>query len=159
MSIEPGQDTRPGPEGPGTPEGPGGPRNVEPKGRTALWLGVGALVMMFFPVPVLSLLSPVLAVSAIVIGVKALRASRRQAHLAAPGALPGIVLGGVAMAFFAFGIGAQLYLLDELNQYTKCQNAANTIEEGRQCKNRLADQLEKKFGLPEDTIDGESLPL
>ncbi|SEG34919.1 hypothetical protein SAMN04489712_104523 [Thermomonospora echinospora] len=156
MSIEPGQDTRPGPEGPGTPPGPGAPQDVERAGRRALWLGLAALVMIF--VPVLSIFAAIPAVAAIVIGVKARRAAR-QGRRPAPGALPGIILGGVGALFFAFGIGAQLYLLEETNRYSKCQNAANTIEEGRQCKERLADDIEKKFGLPEGTIDGDSLPL
>ncbi|HEX2316834.1 MAG TPA: hypothetical protein VHJ17_24015 [Thermomonospora sp.] len=157
MSDEPGQGTRPGPEGPGVPpKGPGGTRTDERAGRRALWLGLIALVAMF--VPVLSLFAAVPAIAAIVIGVHTRRAARRAGGKA-PGALPGLILGSVAMAFFVIGIGAQVYLLDETNRYSKCQNAANTIEEERQCKDRLARDIEKKFGLPKGTIKGDSLPF
>ncbi|REE98243.1 hypothetical protein [Thermomonospora umbrina] len=157
MSHEPEQGASPGPEGPGAPPAdPGTPKSDGRAGRRALWLGLISLVMMF--VPFLSLFAAIPAVAAIVVGVKARRAAR-HAGRKAPGALPGLILGSIGMAFFIVGVGAQIYLLDETNRYGKCQSAANTLEEERQCKDRLAREIEKKFGLPKGTIKGDSLPF
>jgi len=157
VSIEPGQQARPDPEGrPGTGRGPVGPQDIERTGRRALWLGLAAVLLMF--IPVLSLLSPVCAVAALVFGVRARRASRRTGN-PAPGAMPGIVFGAFGVAFFVLGFIGQMYLLNEIRTYDQCRRAANTIEDERVCKERLARDIEKKFGLEEGTLKPENLPL
>lgn len=164
MTVEP-QGTRPGPEepGPGTPIPPGpgpgpgpAPGPVDRTGRRAMWLGLGALLMLF--VPLLGFFAVAPAVAAVVIGVKARRKAKRSPG-SAPGALAGIVLGSVGIVLFIAAIAVQVVLLDETNRYAKCKSAANTISEEKQCKDDLAREIEKKFGLPKGSLKGSSLPF
>lgn len=161
MSADPGQDTRPGPNGPKGPGGPGepgpaGPGPVVRTGQRAMLLGLVAIAMLF--VPLLGFFAVVPAVAAIVIGVRA-RRTARQSRGTAPRALLGIVLGSVGLVFFVAAVAVQLVLYQEIQDYTKCENAANTIAGKNRCKDEFARDIERKFNLPENSIKGSSLPF
>lgn len=151
MSVDPGQDLRPGPKGPGGPPGP-----VDRTGRRALWLGLLSLVLLF--IPLLGYLVAIPAIAAIVLGVRARRSARRNQGTA-PGALPGIVLGSIGLVLFVAAVAVQIVLYSELQQYSKCRSAANTITAETRCKDQLAREIEDRLGLPDGTLKGSSLPF
>ncbi|MBA9001189.1 hypothetical protein [Thermomonospora cellulosilytica] len=153
MSIEPGPGTGPEPKGPGTP--PGAPQDIERNGRRAMWLALAAVLMMLIPVATVFAVIP--AIAAVVLGVRTRRAARRAGRPPAPGSLAGVVVGAIVTVLFVMIVGTQLYLHEEITRYSQCQNAANTIQEERGCRERLARDVEKKFGLPSGTLNEEML--
>ncbi|MFG2002570.1 DUF4190 domain-containing protein [Spirillospora sp. NPDC048911] len=123
-------------------QGPG-PRPVERLGWRALWLGAGALVitLFFFPVGL------VLGAAALWVGVKARRSARRQ-HGVAPGAVAGVVLGSVALAFSAFSLVLTVFLWPELSGYQTCVGKANTSTDEKACRDEFYPKIEDKLNLP-----------
>ncbi|MWA06321.1 hypothetical protein F8568_039465 [Actinomadura sp. LD22] len=143
--VEQGRDPAGPPPGPAPgPMGPPpGPPPVERTGRRALWLGVVALVTSLFFYP----LGLVLGVAALVIGIRARRRAR-TARAVAPGAVPGIVLGSVGLAFSALSVALTVFLWPELSGYQECLGAANTGTDKTACKHEYFPKIEKKLDLP-----------
>ncbi|GAA4236984.1 hypothetical protein GCM10022254_47890 [Actinomadura meridiana] len=117
-------------------------------GRRALWLGAIALLTAFFFYP----LGLVLGVAALVVGVRAHRTARR-AQGSEPGAVPGIVLGAVGLAFSLLFVSVTAYLWTELNGYQKCVAGSNTTADEKACKSEYYPRIEDKLGLPSGYMD------
>jgi hypothetical protein len=149
VSIDPGHDTRPSGEGPGSPV-------VDRTGRRALWLALGGWAVLF--IQTLSYLAVIPLVAAVVIGIRARRAAKAK-RAVVPGALAGIILAAVGLVIFTASLTVQLIMLDELNRFNKCRNSTSTITGENRCKDQLARDIERKFGLPEGTVKGRSLPF
>ncbi|MFI0447701.1 hypothetical protein [Actinomadura sp. 6N118] len=133
---------------PWRPPGQGqGPRPVERLGWRALWLGAGAILitLFFFPVGL------ILGIAALVVGIKARRSARRQ-HSVAPGAIAGLVLGGIALAFSTFSLGLTMFLWPELSGYQTCVGKANTSTDEKACRDDYYPKIEKKLNLPEGSM-------
>ncbi|MFC9969337.1 DUF4190 domain-containing protein [Spirillospora sp. NPDC127200] len=133
---------------PGPPQGPAGPDASDGAGRRSLWLGVGGLVISLFFWP----LGLVLDIAAVVIGTKA----RRKAAAVrgrAPGATAGIVTGAIGTLLGALALIMAIVIMPETNARTKCLDKANTLSEEKVCNDSYLRDLEKKFGLPEGSMD------
>jgi len=154
VSIEPGPGAGPEPKGPGTP--PEAPQDIERNGRQAMWLALIALLMML--IPLTSVFAVIPAVAAIVLGVRTRRTAKRIGRQPVPGSLVGIVVGALVAALFAMTVAVQLYLHEEITRYGRCRDAANTVQEERGCRERLAQDVERKFGLPAGSLNEEMLP-
>ncbi|MQY07420.1 hypothetical protein [Actinomadura macrotermitis] len=141
MSEQPGQGN-----GVGTPERPqpAGRPPGDNAGRRAAWLGVGGLVLTLFFWP----LGLVLSIAGIIVG---LRARRRAAH--APGAMAGIVAGGIGAVLAAIGVASLIYVWPQANDMTRCLDSANTMTDEQACKDRYIPQIEKKFGAKPGSLD------
>ncbi|KAB2351699.1 hypothetical protein [Actinomadura rudentiformis] len=124
-----------------------GPRPVERLGWRALWLGAGAILitLFFFPVGL------ILGVAAIVVAIRARRSARRQ-HAVAPGAIAGLVLGGIALAFSTFSLALTVFLWPELSGYQTCVGKANTSTDEKACRDDYYPKIEKKLNLPEGSM-------
>lgn len=154
MSIEPGPGTGPEPKGPGTP--PEAPQDIERSGRQAMRLALIALLMML--IPLTSVFAVIPAVAAIALGVRTRRAARRAGRPPVPGSLVGIVVGAIVTALFAMTVAVQLYLHEEITRYSRCRDAANTVQEERDCRKRLVQDVERRFGLPAGSLNEDMLP-
>lgn len=130
------------------------PEDAQQTARRAMWLGLGALLLMFTPIFPLAL---VLAVAALVVGVKARKAAR-AAHRLVPGsATAGIVLGVVALTLGAFLVVVSALTWSENADYQKCLGAANTNTDKQECVDRYKSDLERKFNLPKGSVDNWGL--
>lgn len=165
MTDQPGQQSRGGESGPGTdPMAPvppeqqspagGGSGSADRSGLWALWLGGGALLMMFYFPPV----SLGLAAAALYLGVRARRRARR-ARTQARGAVAGIVLGVIGLCLSVLLLTTQLIFRAELNSYLTCQEASNTITDEQQCKEAFLRDVERKLNLREGSLKGYDLPV
>ncbi|GAA2634574.1 hypothetical protein SMC26_15410 [Actinomadura fulvescens] len=124
-----------------------GPRPVERLGWRALWLGAGAMLttLFFFPIGL------VLGIAALVVGIKARRGARRR-QAVAPGAIAGLVLGSIAVAFSAFSLALTVFLWPELSGYQSCVGKANTSTDEKACRDEYYPKIEKKLKLPEGSM-------
>jgi hypothetical protein len=174
LTDQPGQESRGGESGPGTdpmasvpPEqqnqrrglgsgqgqGPG-PGSGDRSGLWALWLGGGALLLMFFLPPI----SLALAVAALYLGIRTRRRARR-AGTAVRGAVAGIVLGSIGLGLSAILVTTQIIFWNELNRYLVCQDAANTIADEAGCREAFYRDVERKFNLREGSLRRYDLPI
>jgi hypothetical protein len=153
---------RPGPDGSGwqgsgwqRPAGHGPGQRPPDRGAIwALWLAGGALLLMFFFPPV----ALALAVTALVMGVRARRRSRRSGTVAR-GAVAGIVMGAIALTISVLLVTTQIILWGELNRYLNCREAANTISDEQECKDTFLTEVEKKLNLREGSLKKYNLPM
>lgn len=120
-----------------------------------MWFGGASLLLIFTPLFYLGL---VLGVFALVIGVRAIRAAHR-AHISAPGAVPGMVMGAIGTVCSLMLVVLWLFLYQELSDYTNCRAAANTISDQNQCKDAFAQAVEKKMHMPKGSLNGQKLPF
>ncbi|MEO3828431.1 hypothetical protein [Actinomadura sp. B10D3] len=140
-------EDRPGGHPAGQP--PAGPRQ-DPRrtGWRALWLGGIALLTAVFFYP----LGLVLGVAALVVGVRARRSARRTRD-SAPGAVPGIVLGAIGLAFSLLSVSLTAFLWSELSGYQSCVSASNTTTDKQACRDEYYPKIEKKLDLPAGSMD------
>jgi hypothetical protein len=137
--------------GPGQRPGSG---SGDRSGLLALWLGGGALLLMFYLPPV----SLALAVAALYLGIRTRRRARR-AGTVARGAMAGIVLGSVGIGLSAVLVTTQIVFWNELNRYLVCQDAANTIADQEGCRETFFRDVERKFNLREGSLKRYDLPI
>ncbi|GAA2085891.1 DUF4190 domain-containing protein [Actinomadura alba] len=131
-----------------TPPGvPGQPRPADRGGWQALWLGVLAALLTVFFAP----LGLVAAIAALVIGVRARRRAKRNSGTA-PGAIAGIVLGGIGLAFSAFSLVLTVILWPEMSGYQECLGKANTNSDKQTCRQEWFPRIENKLNLPEGSM-------
>lgn len=142
----PGVDTPPQ-VGPAGQSPMGGPPAVDRAGWRALWLGGGALLvtLFFFPIGL------VLGVAALVVGIKARRRAK-QRHGVAPGAIAGIVLGGIGVAISTFSLTLTVFLWPELSGYNECKGKANTTADEQSCQDEYFPKIENKLKLPDGSM-------
>jgi hypothetical protein len=116
-------------------------------GRRALWLGGGALVLspFFFPVGL------ILGGAALVVGIKARRRAGRE-RSTAPGAVGGIVLGAIGLAFASFMLVVTALLWQEMVDYQECLGSANTTTDENACRATYFADVEKKLNLPKGSM-------
>lgn len=119
---------------------------VDRSGLRALWLGLGALLLLVSGV--LAFLAIPVGVAAIVFGFRA----RKAATGKVPGAMAGIIMGGLSVLITVGGLAVGAYLYSELNSYQKCMGTANTFSDEKACIDALTPQLEKKFHLSPGTL-------
>lgn len=129
------------------PPAPAG-KTVRNTGLRALWLGAFALFTALFFYP----LGLVLGVAALVVGIRA-RRSAKAADEKAPGALGGIVLGGIGLTLSAVSVAVTAYLWPELNRYEECLGSANTNADEQACRDEHFPKIEKKLDLPPGSMD------
>lgn len=162
MSEEPGQEPRTRLDAPGEngtdqgtnpmqtlKPGPSGDPQVTRTGRRALWLGIVALLMAL----IVAYLGVVMSIVALYVGIRTTRAARRT-RSRAPGAVPGIVLASIALVISMIGMAFQIFFWNDLQNYSKCMSAANTISDEHLCKDAFARAFEKKLHLPEGSFKG-----
>lgn len=123
-------------------------------GRRALWMGGLSLLLSLFFYP----LGIITGIFALAFGVRALRAARPYRDRV-PGAVPGLVMGCVGLAFSLLVTAFAVLLYHEISTYTKCRDTANTISDENQCKDAFARGLEKKLHLKPGSFDGSKLPF
>ncbi|WP_021596496.1 hypothetical protein [Actinomadura welshii] len=151
MSEQQGPPAPPEDRPSGHPAGqpPAGPRqDARRTGWRALWLGGIALLTAVFFYP----LGLVLGVAALVVGIRARRFARR-ARDTAPGAVPGIVLGAIGLAFSLMSVSLTAFLWSELSGYQNCVSASNTTTDKQACRDEYYPKIEKKLGLPAGSMD------
>ncbi|MFG2087624.1 MULTISPECIES: hypothetical protein [unclassified Spirillospora] len=150
MSEQPGPPAPPEDRPDGRPAGqpPAGPPKSRQTGWRALWLGGIALLTAFFFYP----LGLVLGIAALVVGIRARRAARRGGD-AAPGAVPGIVLGSVGLVFSVLSVSMTVFLWSELSGYQNCLSTANTGADKQSCRDEYYPKIEDKLGLPRGSMD------
>jgi len=136
---------------PQAPRGGGGPpsvpgpqagegyRRAAAAGRASLFTGLAGLVLSVVLMP----LGLVLDAVAIAVGVRARRVARAHG-LSSTGAVTGIVLGLAGLALVAV---AAALLWDEARAYNSCLSAANTEIAKANCRERLRDDVERRFGV------------
>jgi hypothetical protein len=113
-------------------------------------MGVLGLPLLVTP---LLLVGAALSTTAFVLGVKAKRQAGRTQGTA-PGATVGIVTGLLGMGVFVISMVLGLTMLQEINDYQKCMETANTITDEDQCRNRFNDQLERKLHIKSNRFVG-----
>lgn len=151
MTEQPGQgDGRTGPSAgqetaPDPGKGGGGPDPTA--GRRALWLGGGGILLtpLFFPAGM------VLAIAALVVGVRA-RKQARRASSTAPGAVPGIVLGVIGAVLASFWLVVTLIFYPEIRDQQQCLESANTNTDEKVCNDRFVRDVEDKLPFPEGSM-------
>ncbi|TDC41649.1 DUF4190 domain-containing protein [Actinomadura sp. KC345] len=150
MSEQPGPPAPPEDRPDGRPEGrpPAGPSKMQQGGWRALWLGGIALLTAFFFYP----LGVVLGIAALVVGIRARRAARGSGN-AAPGAVPGIVLGSVGLLFSALSVAMTMFLWSEMSAYQECLSTANTATDEQSCQDEFYPKIEDKLGLPAGSME------
>ncbi|MEV3921542.1 DUF4190 domain-containing protein [Actinomadura coerulea] len=151
VSDQPDRPAQPEDRPDGRPAGepPAGPRQGgRGTGWRALWLGGIALLTAFFFYP----LGLVLGIAALVVGVKARRSARRTRD-AAPGAVPGIVLGSIGLVFSLLSVSLTAFLWTELSGYQSCVSASNTTTDKQACRTEYYPKIEKKLDLPAGSMD------
>jgi hypothetical protein len=137
------------------PVPPGGRQGAgERGGWRAMWLGGGALLVMFFAPPV----ALVLAIAALIVGVRARRRARRVKAMA-PGAVVGVVMGGVGLCLSVLLVTMQIILWNEVKGYLECREAANTISDQQQCKDAFFSGVERRLDLQKGSLKRYDLPL
>jgi hypothetical protein len=119
-----------------------------------MWLGGGALLLMFFLPPI----SLALAVAALYLGIRTRRRARRG-ETQARGAVAGIVLGSIGLGLSALLVTTQIVFWNELNRYLVCQEAANTIADEAGCRETFFRDIERKLNLREGSLERYDLPL
>jgi len=130
---------------------------VERGGLVALFLGLCAVVLsieimnLMMNAPVLAVLAPVAGAAAIILGVRARRRARANAHRA-PGTVGGIVLGIVGLAFSALLFGSLAVMWPEFSAFRDCTNGANTISAQHHCNQSFTEKLRKRAGLPPGSL-------
>ena len=135
-----GPDSRP-------PAGPREPGTASRNGRRSLWLGVGALLLVFF-----APLGIVVGTAALVIGVRARRDARRAGQPVPGGAVGGIVLGTIGLSISAFSMVVTAIAWNEIRDYQMCMNGANTQADQQECRNTYLPKMERKFHLPPGSL-------
>ncbi|TDC74695.1 DUF4190 domain-containing protein [Actinomadura sp. 7K507] len=150
MSEQPGPPAKPEDRPDGRPAGgpPAGPSKKQQGGWRALWLGGIALLTAIFFYP----LGLVLGIAALVVGIRARRAARGSEN-AAPGAVPGIVLGSVGLLFSVLSVAMTMFLWSELSGYQECLGTSNTATDEQMCQDRYYPQIEDKLGLPSGSME------
>lgn len=142
---------------PRTPPGGNGPARGEPGGLVALFVGLCAVVLsieimnLMMTAPPLAVLAPLAGVAAIVLGVRARRRARANAHRA-PGTVGGIVLGAVGLAFSAVLFGSLALMWPEFSAFRACTDGANTISAQQSCNKTFTESLRKRAGLPPGSL-------
>jgi hypothetical protein len=91
--------------------------------------------------------------AAVIIGFRTRRAAKR-AGIPAPGAMPGVVTGAIGLVVSVLVMVVGVVFWNELQQFTECKAAANTIAEQQRCSDQFARRIEKKLHLPPGTYKG-----
>lgn len=142
---------------PTPPDGGNGPAGADRGGLVALFLGLCAVVLsieimnLMMNAPVFAVLAPIAGAAAIILGVRARRRARANAHRA-PGTVGGIVLGVVGLAFSALLFGSLAVMWPEFSAFRNCTNGANTITAQRDCNHTFTERLRKRAGLPPGSL-------
>jgi hypothetical protein len=129
------------PRPPPSPTGPPDDAPPTPEVRaTALRLAlvsVAGMAAAFFAPPV----GAVLGVVAVVLAVRARHSVPRRTRVLAIGA------GSVAVVVGLTITGVGLLFRDEITQYSRCLQAANTVQARQNCQDTLNESLSSKLGL------------
>lgn len=151
MSEQRDREVRPEdrPDGRSAGEPPAGQTEARQAGIRTLWLGGVALVTALFFYP----LGLVLGIAALVVGVKARRASRATGgsggtRNAVPGVVPGMVMGGIGLAMSLVMVAMAIVLRTEFSGYWDCVNASNTHTDEQACRDEYYPKIEDKLDLP-----------
>jgi hypothetical protein len=102
-----------------------------------LMLGLGNLRRGIY-VAVLTLL---FAVTAIWLGVTAIRKARRSGTVRPRWAIGGVVLGGLGVAFSALWLLVLAVFWPQLNAYYNCLSGANTVAEQQACHQQFTNSV------------------
>ncbi|RJL23644.1 hypothetical protein [Bailinhaonella thermotolerans] len=121
---------------------------VETEGRRSLLLGVAGLVLTVVMLPV----GLALDVLALLIGLRARRRARRDGHRLAT-ARWAIVLAVIGLVIGIPALATQAYMWNEVVAYNDCVTGANTIAAENACVDGLEKAFEKKFSLPEGSLN------
>jgi len=150
VSEQQGREARPEdrPDGRSAGEPPAGPSEARQTGLRALWLGGIALLTSLFFYP----LGLVLGVAALVVGIRA-RRQVRGTRDAVPGALPGMVMGGIGLAMSLVMVAMAVFLRTEFSGYWDCVNASNTNADKQACRDEYYPKIEDKLDLPPGWMD------
>lgn len=119
--------------------------NPIPRGRLALWLAFGGMLLTFFSLPWLAVSFGLFA-AALVSGIRA----RREANATgkpeiAVGATGAMIIGGIGVAFGMLALVGLLLLRTEVARYEECALGANTEVAKSDCVNRLVSDIQARF--------------
>jgi multisubunit Na+/H+ antiporter MnhB subunit len=87
------------------------------------------------------------AVIALVLASSALSEAKRARVRRPRGALAGVVLGVIGLLFSGFALLGFLIFGAQLQQFTNCMNAANTVAEQQACQTQLNNSITDKIGV------------
>lgn len=137
---------------PSTPPPPLPPTAAERGGVRAMSMSILGLLLLFAPIPGVTLIGLALLVAGVVTGVRARRRARRVLTRA-PGALAGIIVGAVGLCFAAAGIVLGAMVATEFDGYQKCRASALTITDRETCQDRYFPRMEHKLHLAPGSLD------
>ena len=137
---------------PSSPPPPLPPTAAERGGMRALFLSLTGLLLLFLPIPGVALIGLALLIGGVVTGIRARRRARRILTRA-PGAIAGVVVGTIGLAFAVAGIVLGAMVATEFTDYQKCRSSALTITDRDTCQDRYFPQIEHKLHLPEGSMD------
>jgi hypothetical protein len=86
------------------------------------------------------------AVIALVLAVSAMSAAKRAGTRRPRGALAGLVLGIIGLLFSGFALVGFLVFGAQLDQYSACMSAANTVAEQQACQTQLNNAITHRIG-------------
>lgn len=109
--------------------------------RALMWSVIGLVVVI--PLPVLGIF---LVILGLVLGVRAHRRARR-AGVAAPGAVPAIVIGSIgAVVALVLGVLGVIFW-DQLRTYSECMAGAVTNTARSDCREALEAGVRQRIGV------------
>lgn len=111
--------------------------NPIPRGRLALWLAFGGMLLTFFSLPWLAVSFGLFA-AALVSGIRAKReAKAAEKPEIAVGATAALIIGGIGVTFGMFALVSLLLFRTEVARYEECALGANTEVAKSDCLNQL----------------------
>jgi multisubunit Na+/H+ antiporter MnhB subunit len=123
------------------PQLPPAEPKLQQRGVAALALAVLSLLAMMLignlqRAAVVAAVALAVAVIALVLAISALSGAKRAGTRRPRGALVGVILGVIGLLFSGFALLGFLIFGAQLDQYSKCMNAANTVAEQQACQNQ-----------------------
>jgi hypothetical protein len=137
---------------PSSPPPPLPPTAAERGGMRALFLSLTGLLLLFLPIPGVALIGLALLIGGVVTGIRARRRARRILTRA-PGAIAGVIVGTIGLAFAVAGIVLGAMVATEFTDYQKCRSSALTITDRDTCQDRYFPKIEHRLHLPEGSMD------
>jgi hypothetical protein len=124
---------------------------LQQRGMAALTLAVLSLLAMMLitnlqRAAAVAAVALTVAVIALVLGNSALSEAKRARVRRPRGALAGVVLGVFGLLFSGFALLGFLIFGAQLQQYSNCMNAANTVAEQQACQTQRDNSITDKIG-------------